>query len=409
MITFSHPTGNANVRAALTGLNKAGLLGHFHTAIAAYPGNTFASLSAIGPLADFGRRTFPAELEDKTHLYPWMELGRQLAAKTGISSLTRHETGLLSVDAVYQGIDRRVAGRLTRERPRAVYAYEDGAATTFEEARELDILNLYDLPIGYWRAARRLLGEVVEQRPDWAMTIKGMQDSPTKLARKDRELELADHIFVASSFTAQTLADYPGKLAPVHVIPYGFPPPVRDRTYLPATGRKLRLLFVGGLSQRKGLAEMFEAVRPFGDRVALTVVGRLPGEDCPALNEALAHHKHISSLPHAEILSLMREHDVLVFPSHFEGFGLVITEAMSQGTPVITTERTAGPDLIEHDRDGFLVPAGSTDALATQIEELLARPDKIEQAGRAASARAARRPWSVYGSELAAAIDKILS
>jgi glycosyltransferase involved in cell wall biosynthesis len=37
-------------------------------------------------------------------------------------------------------------------------------------------------------------------------------------------------------------------------------------------------------------------------------------------------------MPHNEVLKLMRENDVLVFPSLFEGFGLVITEAMSQGT-----------------------------------------------------------------------------
>ena len=51
----------------------------------------------------------------------------------------------------------------------------------------------------------------------------------------------------------------------------------------------------------------------------------------------------------------MREHDVFVFPSLFEGFGLVITESMSQGTPVITTDRTAGPDLIKNDENGWLL------------------------------------------------------
>jgi glycosyltransferase involved in cell wall biosynthesis len=41
----------------------------------------------------------------------------------------------------------------------------------------------------------------------------------------------------------------------------------------------------------------------------------------------------------------MRVNDVLVFPSLFDGFGMVITEAMSQGTPVIVSERSAGPGL----------------------------------------------------------------
>ena len=50
----------------------------------------------------------------------------------------------------------------------------------------------------------------------------------------------------------------------------------------------------------------------------------------------------------------MKEHDVLIFPSLFEGFGLVITEAMAQGTPVITTDRTAGPDVISDNENGCL-------------------------------------------------------
>lgn len=47
-------------------------------------------------------------------------------------------------------------------------------------------------------------------------------------------------------------------------------------------------------------------------------------------------------MPHDQILNLMRTQDVFVFPSLFEGYGLVVAEAMSQGTPVITTSRTCG-------------------------------------------------------------------
>ena len=102
----------------------------------------------------------------------------------------------------------------------------------------------------------------------------------------------------------------------------------------------------------------------------------------------------------------MREQDVLVFPSLFEGFGLVITEAMSQGTPVITTDRTAGPDLITHGENGWLIEAGSTEALKQAIEELLYRPEMIESTGRAAMETARLRPWEVYGMELAKAVIK---
>jgi glycosyltransferase involved in cell wall biosynthesis len=163
---------------------------------------------------------------------------------------------------------------------------------------------------------------------------------------------------------------------------------------------------VGGLSQRKGIADLFAAVDTFGKHVSLTVVGHKVSADCPALDAALAKHRWIPSLPHGQILQLMREHDVLVFPSLFEGFGLVITEAMSQGTPVITTDRTAGPDLIEHGKNGWLINAGSTHALQAAIEELLVQPSQIAEVGQSAMKTAQLRPWAVYGEELVNAVAR---
>jgi glycosyltransferase involved in cell wall biosynthesis len=248
--------------------------------------------------------------------------------------------------------------------------------------------------------------------PEWAGTLTGFKDSEEKLNRKDAELAQATQIVVASSFTAQTLRAYSGELPAPIVIPYGFPAvaPHPDRSpRAPVTKETpLRLLFVGSLSQRKGIADLFAAVNILGTCVSLTVIGNKVTGDCPALNRELAKHRWIPSLPHDRILDEMRAHDVFVFPSLFEGFGLVITEAMSQGTPVITTERTAGPDLITHGENGWLIKAGSTDSLVLQLEELVKNPEAVRAAGVNARKIAAARPWSAYGRELAAALVKPL-
>ncbi len=409
-VLISHPFSNENNRAATYGLLEGNLLSEFHTAIASFPGSLVDRISALGPLSEIRRRRFKSVLQPLTRTWPWLEVGRQLANKTGLPGLIRHETGLLSVDAVYQNLDKRVATGLQKARRRgatAVYAYEDGAAYSFAEAKRLDMTCLYDLPIGYWRAARLLLEPERERWPEWIPTMTGFADSAAKLARKDEELRMADRIFVASQFTATTLQDFPGLLAPIDVIPYGFPAIGRKKDYSsPSNNRPLKLLFVGRLEHRKGIANLFAAVDAIGHHVELTVVGHKASDNCAALNTALARHRWIPSLPHGEVLKLMREHDILVFPSLFEGFGLVITEAMSQGTPVITTERTAGPDLIEHDVNGWLVKAGSTRALQAAIEGILDRPDVVAKAGRAAMKTAERRPWSVYGRELVKAVER---
>ena len=406
-IILSHPTGNQFVRALISAMSKEGYLSEFHTTVAVCPGEQWLNLLPGKIKNELLRRSYPIPASQIIS-HPLLEIARMVLPKIGLNRYTKHETGWASVDAVYNNIDKKVAQRLSNGRckPDAVYAYEDGAKLSFTAAKQQNIKCLYDLPIGYWRAARMLLNEELERWPDWEPTLTGFHDSDLKLERKDDELRLAEKIFVASKFTAQTLSYFPGTLPPVKIVPYGFPPVITSRDYSAniSAVNPLKLLFVGGLSQRKGIADLFAAVKTLGHRVLLTVVGNKTGKNCPALNEALKNHHWIQSLPHEGILKLMREHDVLVLPSLFEGFGLVITEAMAQGAPVITTNRTAGPDIITDKENGWLIEAGSTEKLTEAIEYLLLYPGTIKIAGRQAMETARKRPWEVYGKEMLAAI-----
>jgi len=408
-IVVTHPTGNRNVRAVLSSFEDAGFLAQFATTLAVNPDNVILKLLPRKIREELSKRAYPVHFS-RIYSRPFLELSRNILPRIGFKNVLRHEKGFACVDRVYQDLDKAAAVYLKelskKQRIDAVYAYEDGALEVFRMAKTLGIGCIYDLPIGYWRRARQLLNAEQERWPDWAATLTGLRDSEEKLSRKDEELQLADKIFVASSFTASTLTEYPGKLAPVEVIPYGFPPVGQERVYTAPVKRPLKLLFVGGLSQRKGIADLFAAVKNIGNAVELTVIGRKTSADCPALDTALKNHKWIPGLSHQEVLVQMRLHDVLVFPSLFEGFGLVITEAMSQGTPVITTDRTAGPDLIMHGKNGWIVEAGSTFALQEQIERLLQQPEVIVAAGKAAMESAKKRSWEKYGRELSAAIEK---
>ncbi len=410
-VVLFHLTGNANVRAVAYGLAKANLLYEYDVTIASFPGSFLDRLANVPAFSEIKRRQLDSLLQPYTHTFPWKEMGRIILPKIGLSQFSNHRKAPFFVDAVVQDMDKKVAGRLSKACQKgagAVYGYEDTTVQCFRKAKQLGMTCLYDLPIGYWKAARRLLEAESERWPEWASTINIFHDAEQKLLRKEEELELADHIFVASSFTRQTLQDYGGNKKPVHVIPYGFPRVGNgSRSGYYAGKKPLKLLFVGSLSQRKGIADIFAVAEYFGNQVALTVVGQKVGAGCPALDKALSRHRWYPSLPHQNILKLMREQDVLVFPSLFEGFGLVVTEAMSQGTPVITTDRTAGPDLIRHNENGWLIEAASTAALQQAIENLLDNPSQVEHAGAKAKETAGQRPWEMYEKEMAEAIGKI--
>jgi len=409
-IIVSHPTLNANSKNLVIGLLKNKLLYKLFTAIAIFPGQLLFKLGSNPKLKDLKRRSLDKTWQPYTQSKSFFEFGRLLASKLHLEYFIKHEKGFFCIDEVYQNHDKWVANSLAKAKKEGlsgVYAYEDGALATFTKAKQLGLYCIYDLPIGYWKSARLLMQKEFDTNPDWSSTLTGFNDSADKLNKKDQELALADVVFVASSFTKKTLEEYSENLAEIKVIPYGFPEVKQKKEYKKLANRKLKVLFIGGLSQRKGLSYLFKAVEEMQNEVHLTVVGHKAVTNCEALNLALEKHEWIPSLSHDQVLACMREHDIFVFPSLFEGFGLVITEAMSQGLPVITTDRTAGPDLIRDGKDGWIVPAGSSIAIKEVFTKILEAPELLEQYGLAAQNKARTRPWSVYGQEMADALSSL--
>ena len=115
----------------------------------------------------------------------------------------------------------------------------------------------------------------------------------------------------------------------------------------------------------------------------------------------------LGQTPRDALLREMSEADVFVFPSLFEGFALVILEAMAAGLPVIATPNTAGPDLIEHEKEGLIVPAGDANALREAMECLLNDPERARSMGRAAHEKAKEYTWERYGERWEAMLHEL--
>jgi glycosyltransferase involved in cell wall biosynthesis len=356
------------------------------------------------------RIQLPPEL---VHTRPFRELARNVLMRAGMKKRIARIDHPFSIDSVYRGVDRGVARSLHRyPGVRAVYAYEDGASLQFARAKELGIRRLFDLPIGYWRVSRKLALEEAELQPGWSGTLNALADSQQKLERKDLEISLADTIFVASSFTRRTLEAYPGWLngaaKKVVVLAYGAPEPIAQERPLTSAGTPLKVIYVGSLAQRKGISYLAEAMRMVGSAATLTVVGRKVGSS-DALDRFCAAHRWIESLPHAEILEEMRRHDVLVFPSLFEGFGLVIGEAMSRGLPVITTAHTGGPDILRDGQDGFIVPIRDPEAIAARLLELHRDRELLRMMSESARELAGQLSWQSYQDGTVDAVREALA
>ena len=392
MILLAHPFGNANARAVLAALEGAERLAKFLTTLGWSNDSPFLQALPENLRAEMMRRGYDLP-HYKIRTHPAREIVRLLAEKFGLRSLTKHETGWASIDRVWTGLDRVVAEYLQKNHERlrisGVYAYEDCAAHSFETARDLGLRRIYDLPIAYWQTAQSLLRAEAQRYPDWEPTLGGTRDSEEKLARKTRELDLAEIVICPSSFVLDSLPKEVRLAKKCIVAPFGSPPHLTYEFH-ETQGKPLRILFAA-----------IKLVK--SSRVELVVMGSLilPMQ---FYRNQFADFSYEPPRAHAAVLRLMRSCDSLVLPSIVEGRALVQQEAMACGLPLIVTRSAGGEDLIIEGETGFLVPVGSPAAIAEKIEWFLENRGKLPGMRVAARAKAAELTWPAYGDKILHAI-----
>ena len=165
--------------------------------------------------------------------------------------------------------------------------------------------------------------------------------------------------------------------------------PARYDVPPPEVKEGLDLLFVGRLTQIKGLRVLFEAletVRASHSNVTLTLVG--DGDDRA---HAEAEAKRLGGITllgfqsQDEVAAALAAADALVLPSFAEGVPVVLMEAMASARPVICTQVAGVSELVENGVSGFIVPPGNADRLARAIIDLADAPnrDQMGVMGRA--------------------------
>lgn len=387
----SHPTGNSFVRALLAELDQR-----------KHDFDYFTTLGFAGRSGAVRRRyKIPRE---RLHTFPGREIGRLIYQQ--LRKIAPPPASSFSVENIYKALDRRVAGELarTKEKPEWIHAYEDGALESFRAAENLGIARVYELPIAFWETAWRLLAEEVERYPNWAKTLPSRAGSQGKLERKTEELRRAEVVVCPSEFVYDSLPESVRSTKRCLVSPFGSPD-------LPASTRRecsgiLRLLFAGSMTQRKGLADLFAALRLLKRvDVELTIVGA-PAAPMEFYRNEFSHFHYEKPRSHAGMFELMRRADVLVLPSIVEGRALVQQEALACGLPLIVTPNAGGEDLIEEGRTGFLVPIRSPEIIAERIEWFAEHRSALPEMSEACRRKAASYTWRDYAGRILDALEQ---
>jgi glycosyltransferase involved in cell wall biosynthesis len=218
-----------------------------------------------------------------------------------------------------------------------------------------------------------------------------------------KEPMMAGAILVASTFCRHTMEENGVAAERIHLTPYGidcsrFPLEARCLTH----STPLRLVFLGSIIQRKGIAYLFEAMKLVIDKpVELVLCGHIaPDRDLLRRYNDCAIKVKLG-LTHEKVLQELQTADMFVFPSLLEGFAHVILEAMSCGLPVITTPHTCGPDVVEEGEHGFIIPIRDPIAIADRILWALSNRKRLTEMGQQAAVRAREFTWERFRKQVA--------
>lgn len=194
-----------------------------------------------------------------------------------------------------------------------------------------------------------------------------------------RSLARAERVTTVSHFSARNITEHFGYQG-VRVIYEGL-----DETFFrppeapPAKpDDRVRLFYAGNCIRRKGWDLMAPILRGLGDGFVLEYTSGLRTENTPPPHPAMVP---LGKLSKQELLRAYQRCDIFLFPSRLEGFGRPAAEAMACGKPVVTTNYSSLPELVDDGKGGYLCPLDDVDAFVESIRKLARDPDARARMG----------------------------
>ena len=406
-VLLAHPGTQHSYEVALA-LQQENLLQNFLTGFYFDPQGSLARLPLPVPhasrekiLRELARRTNPGLNPRNIRTFPLAEL--LYVASVRLAPFRRFSDSLLAWRN--DRFDAQVARTLAGQRPAAVVCFDTCALHAFQTAKSLGIRCVLDQSVGHVRAWAEVYRHESELHPDFADSLPGR--IPQELIdRCTQEALSADLILVASEYVRQTLLLLGTDPSRIRLVPFG----VDTNRFRPSSRRensKFRALFVGQISQRKGIKYLLEAWKGLClPNAELLLAGTLIGSG-NGLAPYAGCFRHVAALPHDEVHQYFADADLFVYPSLHEGSALAIFEALACGLPVVTTPNSGS--VIRDGREGFVVPIRDVQALQEKILLLYSNRELRQQMSLHARSRAEEFTWVAYRRQLVAAILDLLT
>lgn len=146
-------------------------------------------------------------------------------------------------------------------------------------------------------------------------------------------------------------------------------PNVRKQLIKPLLGRKYnkRFVFIGSINKEKGIDELCSTIQNLPNEYIIDIYG--PINDYKYSEEYFKNKSisYVGALKSEDVLSVLNKYDVLVLPSHREGYPGVIIEAFSLGIPIIGTKLSGIMEMVENEKNGLLIDIKNSSQLTAAI------------------------------------------
>lgn len=222
----------------------------------------------------------------------------------------------------------------------------------------------------------------------------------TRLSQVQVAARLADKLLLLNEVDRDYAVEHGWKdPTDIDVVPHGVSARYLMDDARVAVARGQGLLFCGSWDHAKGIAYVtaaFERLRARGRDVRLTVLGAGVPDEVVLDSFSSAARPFVTAiarLPEDAVIDLYRRHDVLLWTPTYEGFGLVLLEAMSQRMAVVATPIGCAPSLVRDGENGLVVPVRQPDATADAVERLLDDAALRRRLGDAARAAVEGMTW----------------
>lgn len=159
------------------------------------------------------------------------------------------------------------------------------------------------------------------------------------------------------------------------------------------------LIYVGRLSSEKQI-DQIRAVLERTPGTRLAIVGDGPARESLERHFAGTPTKFMGYLRGVPLSQAYASADIFVFPSALETFGLVVTEAMAAGLPVIASRVGGIPDVVDEGRTGYTFNVGDVDAMVEGVQRMAINRDQLKRMGQDARAFAATQTWPAMMDEV---------